>query len=123
MNDTTTLIKTYVLNRSSEDVKISLIIGGIEQTGTSLITLNDIMLYDDHQGNLMHEVIGKNNSLHNKELRIITAITDTAPNHNETDLVVLLEGGLVTNGYKLEKLAERDGGTVVYTVTITFYQF
>ncbi|WP_316738410.1 hypothetical protein [Pedobacter aquatilis] len=119
----TSLVRTYVLNRSAEDVKLSLIIGGIEQTGLSLITLDDVSIYKAYPGNLMHEVIGQNNNLGGKKLRVITAVTDTSPNHNDTDLMVLLEGGFVTNGYKLEKTTERDGETVIYTVIISFYQF
>ena len=118
----TDIVKTYILNRSSEDIKLSLIIGGIEQTGTSLMTLNEDMVLKDYQGDLHQKVIGQNDNLHLKKLNIITVVTDTSPNHNHTDLYVLLEGGFVTKGYKMEEEVQ-PGATSVYTAEITFYQF
>ncbi|SDG97074.1 hypothetical protein SAMN05421827_1142 [Pedobacter terrae] len=118
----TDLVKTYILNRSSEDIKLSLIIGGIEQTGTSLITLNEELILKDYQGDLHQKIIGQNDNLHQKVLNIITVITDTSPNHNHTDLYVLLEGGFVTKGYKMEEEVQ-PGASTVYTAEITFYQF
>lgn len=116
------IVKTYILNRSSEDIKLSLIIGGIEQTGTSLITLDEDLILKDHPGDLHQYVIGQNDNLHKKVLNIITVVTDTSPNHNHTDLYVLLEGGFVTKGYKMEEEVQ-PGATSVYTAEITFYQF
>jgi len=118
----TDLVKTYILNRSSEDIKLSLIIGGIEQTGASLITLGEDLILKDHPGDLHQYVIGQNNNLHKKILNIITVITDTSPNHNDTDLYVLLEGGFVTKGYKMQEKVQ-PGASAVYTAEITFYQF
>lgn len=118
----TDLVKTYILNRSSDDIKLSLIIGGIEQTGTSLITLNEDMVLKDYQGDLHQKVIGQNDNLHLKKLNIITVVTDTSPNHNHTDLYVLLEGGFVTKGYKMEEEIQ-PGAATVYNAEITFYQF
>lgn len=118
----TDIVKTYILNRSSADIKLSLVIGGIEQTGTSLITLGEALILKDHPGDLHQQVIGQNNNLHQKVLNIVTVITDTAPNHNDTDLYVLLEGGFVTKGYKMQENVQ-PGASAVYTVEITFYQF
>jgi len=118
----TDIVKTYILNRSSEEIKLSLIIGGIEQTGTSLVTLNEEMVLKDYPGDLHQKVIGQNDNLHLKKLNIITVITDTSPNHNHTDLYVLLEGGFVTKGYKMEEEVQ-PGASTVYTAEITFYQF
>ncbi|MFC1226302.1 hypothetical protein ACFE6N_21040 [Pedobacter sp. BG31] len=118
----TDLVKTYILNRSSEDIKLSLIVGGIEQTAASLITLGEELISKDYPGDLHQKIIGQNNNLHKKVLNIVTVITDTAPNHNDTDLYVLLEGGFVTKGYKMQEEVQ-PGASAVYTVEITFYQF
>lgn len=118
----TDLVKTYILNRSSEDIKLSLIIGGIEQTAASLITLGEELILKDYPGDLHQKIIGQNNNLHKKVLNIVTVITDTATNHNDTDLYVLLEGGFVTKGYKMQEEVQ-PGASAVYTVEITFYQF
>lgn len=122
MPDNTSLVTTYVVNNTNQFITLTLIIGGPEQTATSLIAIDDDIRLPDHAGDLFDYQLGHNNDLQGKKLKITTTITDTADDHNHTELIIRLKGGVLFREYPLSKEVEVDGSATYYA-EISFYSF
>lgn len=124
MPDQTTLSTTYVVNSTQNFVRISLIIGGAEQTGESTIRLEDSEMLTDYKGDLYDFVIDRNQDLGGKTLYVISTISDTNndPSNNHTELTVRLKGGVIFREYPLSKVVA-ENGYATYICEINFYNF
>jgi len=120
--DHTSLVTTYVVNKTSQYVTLTLIVGGPGQTATSLVVLDETELLLAHPGDIFDYQIGKNKDLGGRTLKIVTTVTDTAENHNHTELIIRLKGGVIFREYPLSKEVN-DNGSAVYNAEITFFSF
>jgi hypothetical protein len=122
MNENTTLVTTYVINKTNQFITLSLLIGGSGQTATSNARLDNTQLFTGQAADVFDFQIGKNSELNSKKLIIATTVSDTSPDHNHTELIVRLKGGVVFREYPLSKEVDA-GGSAVYYCEISFFQF
>jgi len=121
MADNTSLVTTYVVNKTNQFVMLTLLIGGAEQTGTSTVELDTEILIEQG-GDLFDFTIGKNKDLADRTLVISTTISDTSRETNHTELIVRLKGGVIFREYALSKEVD-EGGKAIYFCEIDFFQF
>ncbi|ETZ21765.1 hypothetical protein [Pedobacter sp. V48] len=122
MSDNTNLSTTYVVNKTTKIVTLTLLIGASGQTGNSLVRLDDGSLNVEASGDLFDFEIGANKDLGGKKLTITTTISDTAKDHNHTELIIRLKGGAVFREYALGKEVN-ENESAVYFCELNFFKF
>ncbi|SIS83695.1 hypothetical protein SAMN05421788_1011509 [Filimonas lacunae] len=118
----TALDTVYLVNDTGKDVSLEIIIGAIGQTASSSIELDDQVLIADQKGSLPEMKVGINQLLSNKELRVISTVTDTSQDSNYTEMILRLRGGVVFREYVLSKTVDENGESVPYLCIIKFYK-
>lgn len=116
----TALDTVYLVNDTSKLVTIEIIIGAAGQTASTTLELDDAILIDDQKGSLPEKEVGSNQTLNNKQLRIVSTVTDTAQDSNYTEMILRLRGGVVFREYTLSKTVDENGDSVPYLCVIHF---
>ena len=107
----------YELGSSDDQVKLTVIIGH-SQSATTKVKLD---------GNEIHQAedsfsinLGKNNNLINRDLRIVTAVTDIQETFDVVSQTISLNGGKELKSWVLSE-SSVDGETYLFTTSIGFY--
>ena len=118
-----TLNDFYTVDNSTNDVKIELKIGAIGQKGLSSLNLaNGKFNKENVKGNLSPTSISKNKDLDMMKLTILTTIADTSKQTNNTNLEIILTGGLNKKTYSLNRTVDAEGDSADYICVIQFIE-
>ena len=120
--ESTALDTFYVLNSTSNDVTLEVLMGDAGQSFDLLITLDDAVLANHKKDNYPETVIGQNNTLNGKVLRIAASIADLSRETNLTSLTVILKGGKANRKFPLFKAVKEEGEMVEYACRIEFFR-
>ena len=118
-----TLNDFYLVDNSANDVKVELKIGAIGQKGLSSLNLgNGKFNKENVKGDLPQTSIGENKDLDMKKLTVLTTISDTSKQTNNTNLEIILTGGLNKKSYSLNKTVNSEGDSADYICVIQFIE-
>lgn len=112
----------YFVNDSNKRVSLEIITGGLDQTSTITIKIDNNEIIKNANGNVPQTFIGDNKSLKGKTLIIACIITDTSKDTNYTELRIRLNGGLFFIEYPLFANVESEGDSIIYKCIINFFK-
>jgi hypothetical protein len=118
----TSLDTIYLIDASSNPVKLEIKLGEAEQTGRINVKLENNFIAEGHSGNLPETSLGTNRSLNGKKLTITAIITDTSRETNVTSLTLAISGGIVSNQFSLLKKVNEEGESADYMCLIEFFK-
>ena len=107
----------YQLKPTEEEVKLTVIIGH-SQTASTIVKLdgNEIQSAEDN----FTLSIGKNKDLENRDLKIISMLTDIQESFDVVSQTISLNGGKEFKTWVLSEPSQ-DGETYLFTTTIGFF--
>lgn len=113
----TVVYDIYELNASGEQVKLTVIIGHSQSASTTVKI----------DGNLIHQAedsfsinLGKNKDLINRDLRIVSMLTDIQETFDVVSQTISLNGGKELKSWVLSEQSQ-DGETYMFTTSIGFF--
>lgn len=123
MPDQRTALDTlYFVDGSEKDVVLEIITGGVNQTSTMSIFIDDTAVAENQHGGLQPTVIGTNRTLAGKILTVACNIADTSRDTNFTELRVRLNGGILFMEHPLFATVETEGDSVDYLCIVRFFK-
>ena len=119
-----TLTGCYQVTNSVQPVKLTVTISN-GQNAISKLMLNDQVLPGpESDGSFVRSferILGTNNELIGKRLKMTTLVLNKKENIDRTSLIISLTGGVTVYAQKMEQKVPEKGGVVKYTVSIKFY--
>jgi hypothetical protein len=117
----TALDTLYVLNNTSNDVTLEILMGDKGQSFDLSVTLDDNILANHKPSDFLEKVIGTNSNLNGKVLRVAANIMDLSKETNLTTLTITLKGGKANRKFPLAKSVNAEGESVDYACRIEFF--
>lgn len=111
----------YITENSEQPITLEVNAGPVGQTSDMTITLDQQIIADEIAGDFPATVIGSNNGLKGKILRIVATIADTSKKTNITSLKIHLKGGAEAIEFPLSKTVESQGASADYICKFKFF--
>lgn len=120
--DNTALDTIYVLDDLTNNITLTVKVGDKGQTSDMTVKLDQQIIVQNHAGDLAETILGPNEQLNGKQLRLVATIADTSRETDITSLTIQLKGGLDVAEYHLLKKVTEEGASVDYLCLIEFFK-
>jgi hypothetical protein len=118
----TTLDTVYLVDGSSRNVTLEIIVGAPGQTAVTDIILGDTNLVKGKKGSIDEFILGANKELNGKKLFITTVMVDTSRDTNNVESIIRLRGGFKFIEYPLFKVVKNEGDSAIFSSSIEFFK-
>ncbi|PZR27939.1 MAG: hypothetical protein DI535_08325 [Citrobacter freundii] len=118
----TTLDTVYLIDGSSRDVTLEIIVGAPEQTAVTDIILGDNTIVKGKKGSVDEFPLGANKNLNGKKVLITTVMVDTSKDTNNVESIIRLRGGFKFIEYPLFKVVKNEGDSAIFSSSIEFFK-
>ena len=115
------LDKEYRLNSDGSDIILDLIFGDVGQSPDTTIKLNTKVLLSEFKKSVEDFLVGSDNDLDGKALRINGNITDTSKKSNKISLGIRVNGGVKELSKDFNVTVADEGEVVIFSLVIRFF--
>ena len=115
-----------IIPKTNDDISLTVIIGDIDQTGSSRIEVAGVFPPEHRDGSFYNLSIGKCKQLDGQTLLLITSVTDTNnnTNNNRTEVTIKLQvAENVLYVRRMQSDVASEGDTETYIFNIKLYAF
>ncbi|HEY6505237.1 MAG TPA: hypothetical protein VIZ28_14780 [Chitinophagaceae bacterium] len=111
----------YELKNDGSDITCDVILGDIGQSPDTSVKLNTKKLLTNHKQSINDLVVGNDNDLDGKVLRINGNIADTSKDTDKINLRLRVNGGVENINKQFSVTVEQEGEVVVFSLVVRFF--